>query len=289
MKTLATVFTFLLVSFSSFSQDVIMKRDGSKIDAKVVEITANTIKYRNFDQPEGPIRNILINDVQEIIYDDGSWEKFEKVERVEPTESNPKSPAQYTRKEPEPKDFIFGNGFFLEAIIGVNNYSENDSDVYFYDDEGNYFPYGFETLYTERSTLTSIGLRLGNKWYFGKREKWRPGLQATYVKLGLYVNPDSHIEFTNSLSVGNVGFANAFKLSESQGIEVNANVGLTIMNMFPPYFTDPAAGINYGIEVKYRYKVLAVGLDFSRMEANIGNEWRKKEMNIFSVSIGAKF
>ena len=69
MKALSIIVLFISITFSSWSQDAILKRDGSKIDAKVVEITSTTIKYRNFDQPDGPLRNIAINDVQEIIYE----------------------------------------------------------------------------------------------------------------------------------------------------------------------------------------------------------------------------
>ncbi len=284
MNKLTAIIVFTLFSFLGFSQDVIIKRDGTKISANVIEITATTIKYRNFDQPEGPIRNIAINDVEEIIYNDGSWEKFEKV--VETKTEEPSAPRITERKK---KDFILDNGFFVEGIIGVNDYTERNTYYAYYDEQGNYYPDGFETSETLRSTLTSVGVRFGSKWYFGTREKWRPGLQATYLKLGIYVNPNSGIGFANSISLGNLGFANAFKLSESMGMEANANVGLNIMNFLPPFGNGPAVGLNYGAEVKFRYKVLAVGLDYSRMEGNMGYAPERRSMNVFSVSIGAKF
>ena len=281
MKNLTAIIIFSLFSFFSFSQDVIMKRDGSKIDANVIEITATTIKYRNFDQPDGPIRNIAINDVAEIIYNDGSWEKFEKVAVTKTEETS--TPRITEQKK---KDFILSNGFFVEGLIGANFYTEKDTYTY-YDELGNYYPEGFLT--TQRSTLSSLSVRMGNKWYFGKGEKWRPGLQVTYLKFGIYVNPNSSIGFANSASVGNLGFANAFKLSEKMGMEANANVGLNIMNFLPPFGNGPALGINYGAEVKFRFNALAVGLDFSRMEGNMGNTQERITMNVVSVSIGAKF
>ncbi len=284
MNKLAAIFIFSLFSFLSFSQDVIMKRDGTKIDANVIEITSTTIKFKNFDQPDGPIRNIAINDVEEIIYNDGSWEKFDKVAETKTVEV--RTPEIVERKK---KDFLFGSGIFLEGLIGANDYSESNTYFSYYDDQGNYYPSGFETTQIDRSLMTSIGIRFGSKWYFGEREKWRPGLQATYLKLGIYINPNSSIGFANSISVGNLGFANAFKFSEAIGMEANANVGLNIMNFLPPFGTGPAVGINYGAEVKFRYKVLAVGLDYSRMEGNMGYAPERRSMNVFSVSIGAKF
>lgn len=290
MNKLTAIFVFTVFtvfSFLGFSQDVIMKRDGTKIDANVIEITSTTIKYKNFDQPDGPIRNIAINDVEEIIYNDGSWEKFEKVTVKTEEPREPSAPRIPERKK---KDFIFGNGFFVEGLIGANQYSERNNYLSYYDSQGNFYPEGHETTQSiSRSTLTSIGVRFGNKWYFGEREKWRPGLQVTYLKLGIYVNPNSTIGFANSASVGNLGFANAFKLSESLGLEANANVGLNIMNFLPPFGNGPAIGINYGAEVKFRFKALAVGLDYSRMEGNLDYQQERKSMNVFSVSIGAKF
>ncbi len=286
MIKLTAIFIFSLFSFLSFSQDVIMKRDGTKIDANVIEITATTIKYRNFDQPDGPIRNIAINDVDEIIYNDGSWEKFEKVTVTKPEETSTPRVTEERKK----KDFILSNGFFVEGLIGVNLYSERNNYLSYYDPQGNYYPNGYETIQSiDESTLTSVSIRLGNKWYFGQREKWRPGLQATYLKLGIYVNPNSNIGFTNSVSIGNLGFANAFKLTENMGLEANANVGFNIMSMLPPFNNQPAVGINYGAEVKFRFKALAVGLDYSRMEGNLDYVQEKRTMNVMSVSIGAKF
>jgi hypothetical protein len=282
MKGLTIALLFVVFSFTSWSQDAIMKRDGSKIDAKVVEITSTTIKYRNFDQPDGPLRNIAINDVQEIIYENGTWEKFEKTAKVETTESTEK--VQPTRK---PKDAIFENGFFLEGMLGMNSIKQTSSySIYsYYDEFGNYI----EEKSPARESYASLSIRIGNKWYFGSREKWRPGIQLTYFKLGLYLNPNSNYAVgRNSMSLANVGFANIFKFSEKIGLEANANVGFTVLNFLPPWNIDPTPGINYGVAVKFRYKALAVGLDYSRMEANF-NSSSYTSMDIISLSIGAKF
>lgn len=282
MKAISAICLFFILSFSSWAQDAIIKRDGSKIDAKVVEITSTMIKYRNFDQPDGPIRNIAKNDVEEIIYSDGSWEKFEKQQTTttvteEKTESRPAK---------EPKDKIYGNGLFIEGMLGMNSiYQKDDAINYYYDEFGNYI----EETSPSRQNYASLSIRLGSKWYFGANEKWRPGIQVTYFRLGLYLNPNATNPGRNSVSLGNVGFANAFKFNEKIGLEANANVGLTMMNFLPPFFNNnPAAGLNYGLEVKFRYKALAVGLDYSRMEANF-NSNRYTSMDVISLSIGAKF
>lgn len=283
MKAISVICLFVILSFSSWAQDAIVKRDGSKIDAKVVEITSTMIKYRNFDQPDGPIRNIAKNDVEEIIYSDGSWEKFEKQETATSTKVD-----ETVTPVREKKDHITNNGLFIEGMLGMNSvYQEDVYNGYYYDEFGNYV----EDLGSSRQNYASLSIRLGSKWYFGSREKWRPGIQLTYFKLGLYLNPNSNSTSSigrNSMSLANVGFANALKFNEKMGMEANANVGFTVLNFLPPWNYTPAPGINYGVEVKFRYKALAVGLDYSRMQANF-NTSRYTSMDVISISIGAKF
>jgi len=48
--------------------DIIYKKDGTEIKSKVIEITVNSIKYKIYEQLDGPIRNILTEDVFIIIF-----------------------------------------------------------------------------------------------------------------------------------------------------------------------------------------------------------------------------
>lgn len=58
------------------AQDVITKTDGTKLDAKVEEITDTSIRYRKASNPTGPIYNIPISSVASILYQNGTTEKF---------------------------------------------------------------------------------------------------------------------------------------------------------------------------------------------------------------------
>jgi len=79
---------FFLLSFALlfvqnlFSQDIIYKTDGSEIKAKVIEIDATYIKYKNFEQLEGPLRNIDKSSVFMIKYQDGTEEKFSLISSI---------------------------------------------------------------------------------------------------------------------------------------------------------------------------------------------------------------
>lgn len=69
---------FLGYSLFSYTQDLIIDNDKNEIKSKVIEITAEVIKYKKYEQMEGPIRNIKIDDVFMIIYEDGTRELFKK-------------------------------------------------------------------------------------------------------------------------------------------------------------------------------------------------------------------
>ncbi len=80
MKQTLKVFLTALFTFSItvvYAQDTIHTVDGREIKANVLEITENSVRYRLFNQPDGPIRNILFEFIDFINYRDGSVERFD--------------------------------------------------------------------------------------------------------------------------------------------------------------------------------------------------------------------
>jgi hypothetical protein len=68
------LYLLLLSAFSGYSQDVIIKNSGEEIIAIVKEINVNEIKYKRFDNADGPIISILKQEVFKIKYENGSVE-----------------------------------------------------------------------------------------------------------------------------------------------------------------------------------------------------------------------
>lgn len=56
------------------AQDVIIKNDSAKIQSIVIEITETTIKYKKWENQDGPLFNIALNEVNMIIYENGQKE-----------------------------------------------------------------------------------------------------------------------------------------------------------------------------------------------------------------------
>ncbi|MBD5287085.1 MAG: hypothetical protein HDS27_06110 [Bacteroides sp.] len=69
------LYLFLCVA-SAFAKDVITKTDGTKLDAKVEEITETVIKYRKASNPTGPVYTIPISSVATVLYENGDMDSF---------------------------------------------------------------------------------------------------------------------------------------------------------------------------------------------------------------------
>lgn len=77
----------LLVLFSAAlvvsAQDVIVKKDGSTIISKVLEIGISEIKYKKIDNQDGPNYSIAISDVLSVNFENGYKESFDNLKKVE--------------------------------------------------------------------------------------------------------------------------------------------------------------------------------------------------------------
>jgi hypothetical protein len=76
MKKLVFVLVAAFSTVFSFSQDVITKSNGEEIKAKVLEVSQTEIKYKKFDNLNGPTFSISKNDVFMVKYENGSKDVF---------------------------------------------------------------------------------------------------------------------------------------------------------------------------------------------------------------------
>ncbi len=75
-----TALFLVFLALATQAQDYIYMKDGSEYNAKVEEITPDIIKFKKFDQPDGPVRTVNVVDVISIRYQDGTEEVFTKVQ-----------------------------------------------------------------------------------------------------------------------------------------------------------------------------------------------------------------
>jgi hypothetical protein len=95
MKKLILVFLSCLFAITNcISQDIITKKNGEDIQAKVVEITTSDIKYRKFDNLDGPLFTMLKSDVLMIRYSNGSKDIFNETQSEAKQNTPPPSDKQ---------------------------------------------------------------------------------------------------------------------------------------------------------------------------------------------------
>lgn len=76
-----TILIIILTIFSSViikAQDLITKRNGEDIKAKVIEIGLNEVKFKRFDNLDGPLIIVAKSEILIIRYENGSKEIFEE-------------------------------------------------------------------------------------------------------------------------------------------------------------------------------------------------------------------
>jgi hypothetical protein len=162
--------------------DIIVKTDGTTIKSKVVEITTDMIKYRNFDQPNGPIRNIPISEVDKINYPNGTNDIFEKDvndnlnqetqinEIKEPVKNDVKEPNQQTTVMPEtPKVTDEETKYGYQGFVGFGFAALLNNEMIPNDKERNYDYVKFIWINGCRIThYLSLGIGSGIKYQIGK-------------------------------------------------------------------------------------------------------------------------
>lgn len=83
MKKFSLFIVLFFASLMTMAQDVIVKKDGSTLLSKVVEINDVEIKYRKWSNLEGPVYSVNKSDVLSINYQNGEIDKL-IVEEEEP-------------------------------------------------------------------------------------------------------------------------------------------------------------------------------------------------------------
>lgn len=108
-----------------YTQDIITKKDGSDIKAKVYEVTQTDIKYKRFESPDGPLYTMSKSDILIIRYKDGTKDIFaEKEASKEHKETVNTSQTNAERLGKGKKVFIvtFDNAIAVHGIKALKNW-----------------------------------------------------------------------------------------------------------------------------------------------------------------------
>jgi hypothetical protein len=90
MKYLLLITSFVW-STVAFCQDTIVQKNGASIPAKVMEIDKSNVKYKKFENPDGPSYILPKADIRIIKYQNGSVDTFTVAAGQAPVRLNPQS------------------------------------------------------------------------------------------------------------------------------------------------------------------------------------------------------
>lgn len=84
-NTFAAVISAALLSglgVQSFAQDIIKTKSGKTIEAKILEVSDETLRFKRFNNQEGPTVVIKLAKVASVTYENGEVEEFDEEEEV---------------------------------------------------------------------------------------------------------------------------------------------------------------------------------------------------------------
>lgn len=101
------VFALLLAGgiCSVNAQDIIILKNGNEIQAKVLEISSTEIKYKRFDNLDGPMLILSAVSVSAIKYENGAWEDINAATKEAEAANKEAAKQSYPMN---PDKFIFG-------------------------------------------------------------------------------------------------------------------------------------------------------------------------------------
>jgi len=211
---------FLAVGlWSVTAQDLIILRDGSVIESKVTEISPTEIRYKRFDQLDGPTIVVPASNVLSIRYENG---------KVESITASPIAGQKNINGETaiDPNKFIFGinvNGFAalnflwngpagpgINIELGYGHFNSEINLMYSYYGFGflvtfnGFFPSRIGGFYLGGGTGYSIvgavplGLNIGYKFVTKSGLYFRTGAFIGYAFISgtVYAKPDLAIGWT---------------------------------------------------------------------------------------------
>lgn len=103
LKNIVTLAVFFIASVTLFAQDTIVLRNGNEIQALVLEVGVNDIKYKRADNPDGPIYTLEKLKISLIRYTNGSEEVFDDIDSSATPDGN---------QQPAPPILSYSNGVY---------------------------------------------------------------------------------------------------------------------------------------------------------------------------------
>ena len=184
---------FLFFIFSASAQDLIITKNGDDIKAKVIEVDLFQVKYKKYENIDGPIYTILIKDLLIIRYENGSKDFFKR------SKNNDNSVKIIDTNRIK----FINNKKKNMNLIEVSSFYNSNSDIFQYVD---YNQYNYRLSYTT-NYWNPISVKFINGYKFNEQVALGIGLEYTEIgpfdfftlssELFCYTNKNKNSPFIN--------------------------------------------------------------------------------------------
>ena len=133
MKALAIILLFFSTVHYSYSQDIILKTNGDEISSKVIEVGIDIVKFKKYENLNGPIYTLSKQDIFMIKYENGTKDVFSNYSSSKSVAKHDKRKNKYEIKEElnnylvehDNKRVIYDYQFDIDKVIEA-------SKIYYY-------------------------------------------------------------------------------------------------------------------------------------------------------------
>lgn len=189
MKRILFLAAFMLLSMAASAQDIIVKKNGEEIRAKVEEVGERSIRYRKFTNLTGPVYSISRSEVFVIRYESGAKDIITPLDRpaaagkrpdpgaAVPSQAAVSHAAAQTKKKERAKLWEWG----VRADIGLSFWSMKDDINGMI---GSLSSARSDAFSTSQSPRIGAGLSVFGERYFRKTGEGHIGFGLGYMQTG---------------------------------------------------------------------------------------------------------
>ena len=221
---------FRLIAFAAMcmvgsyasAQDLIVKKDGSVIQAKVTKIGTSEVEYKRWSNQDGPQYSIAVADILAINYQNGEKETFENVGRN--VDDNPISQGNVTPSAPKEEAPVI-SADNAEIIAKYNNQVVQASSKPKDKRASLLLPvYGLTSNSVISDDNVSISIQKICPDFNHKKPK-SGGINGYTVRLSNKTNQNIYIDLANSFKIDDKGMSKPYYTNKTYTVSASSSSG----------------------------------------------------------------
>lgn len=128
MKKIVSLLFAACVAVGAFAQDLIITRDGQRVDAKILEVSSTEVKYKDPENPDGATFILRADEINTVVFENGSVKVFNA-----PSQAQSQNQTLSQANDNQPAAAVEEPAVVEEALPQVPLFTMDD-DIYYLGD-----------------------------------------------------------------------------------------------------------------------------------------------------------